>query len=192
MAYRFTYKFTNNENNSRQHIDCKDKNLIATSFGLSDDKGCSCCCRTNKTKNKTRNGSTESISNLINKIFIDESNAGNKVSKKNDNFNLYIHSNFMDAIELAYLLDFYVNENNNGLNNFCCFFFGTKKSKENSKSIKSVVIPNEYIHEFKFNLIQIVNNLTAYIRSMYKCYSTFEFIGWMCTSAKLGFDNRSY
>jgi hypothetical protein len=94
---------------------------------------------------------------------------------------LYLHPNFMDCIELSYLLDYYVNENS--LNKFCCFLFGTKKLKENSKTIKSIVIPNKYINEFNFSLVNILDRLTDYIRSMYKCYNKFEFIGLMMMSS---------
>ena len=113
----------------------------------------------------------------------EEINKSNKISI-NDEFILYLHPNFMDTIELAYLLDYYVNENN--LNKFCCFLYGTKKLKENSKTIKSVVIPNKYINEFNLNFVDILDKLTNYIRSMYKCYNKFEIIGLMMTSMKSG------
>jgi hypothetical protein len=150
--------------------------------------------------------SSKNVSNLINKISCKKTKKKqqqtlkssvvpvvpvlpvlNNCNNNNKEQKIFIHTNFMDTIELAYLLDFYVNENNKNINNFCCFLFGTRKIKENSKSVKSIVIPNDYIRKFKFNLVEIVKSLTCYITSMYKCYGTYELIGWMCASSKSGF-----
>lgn len=149
------------------------------------------------------------IANLISKISIKSSTTNAATDDvviklpncfklkhlNNTNYNctkcakLYIHTNFMDTFELAYLLDFYINDNNcinNKKYDFICFLFGTKKHKENCNSIKSIVIPNKYINEYDFNLIEIINELKIYVRSMYKTYQSFEFIGWMYAGAKSG------
>lgn len=183
MAYRFTYKY--NTDNYRKDNNDDNSNLTATT----EDED-----RINKKNSVGKRDSTENISNLISKILIDKrakvpekTNVISEKTKCNTNEPiLYVHNNFMDTLELAYLLDYYVNENKNGEDSFCCFLFGSNKIKENTKTVKSIVIPNEYIHQFDFNLIQVIDKLTIYIKSMYKCYSTYKLIGWMLASLKSG------